>query len=84
MYNTYLRDQNQQSIFSVFCTDLKKNWAGIAGDTVDFSKLKRYQVLYPVENLPKVNVPKRTVPYHAVEKHHKVKNRFQYFNRLVY
>ncbi len=24
MYNTYLCDQNQQSIFSVFCTDLKK------------------------------------------------------------
>ncbi len=35
MYNTYLCDQNQQSIFSVFWTDLKKNWAGIAGDTVD-------------------------------------------------
>ncbi len=25
MYNTYLCDQNQQSIFSVFCTGLKKN-----------------------------------------------------------
>ncbi len=28
----------------------------------------RYQVLYPVENPPKVNL---TVPYHAVEKRHK-------------
>ncbi len=24
MYNTYLYDQNQQSILSVFCIDLKK------------------------------------------------------------
>ncbi len=30
-------------------------------------KSTTYQVLYPVENPPKVN---RTVPYHAVEKHH--------------
>ncbi len=30
-------------------------------------KSTRYQVLYPVENPPKVN---RTEPYHAVEKLH--------------
>ncbi len=40
MYNTYLCDQNQQSIFNVFFTDLKKNRAGIAGDTVDPSELR--------------------------------------------
>ncbi len=28
---------------------------------------KKYQVLYPVENSPKVN---HTMPYHAVEKNH--------------
>ncbi len=48
MYNTYLCDQNQQSIFSVFCTDLKKNWAGIAGDTVDFSELNSAEIKLPV------------------------------------
>ncbi len=47
MYNTYLCDQNQQSIFSVFCTDLKKNWAGIAGDTVDSSELNQISLTRP-------------------------------------
>ncbi len=39
MYNTYLCDQNQQSIFSVFCTDLKKNEL-VSGDTVESIEFK--------------------------------------------
>ncbi len=38
---------------------------------------KKYQVLYPVENPPKVN---RTVPYHAVEKRYKRGIHFQKWN----
>ncbi len=41
-------------------------WNLVRGGT---KKSTRYQVLYPVENPPKVNrtEPNRTVPYHAVE-----------------
>jgi len=32
MYNTYMQDQNQQSILSLFCTDKRADHTGVIAD----------------------------------------------------
>ncbi len=60
----FLRPFSDQQFTRHILVTVRFAWNLNRGGT---KKMTRYQVLYLVENPPKVN---RTVPYHAVEKRH--------------